>query len=87
MAVSLPAGRMSCYLDKLAEYHGYPLKIRVNNAAEFTRNTFTYWAKSHGITLDNIQPDSLYQNGYIERFIRAYNRIEVIDLYLFNKLG
>jgi putative transposase len=86
MAVSLPAGRMSCYLDKLAEYHGYPLKIRVDNAAEFTRNKFTYWAKSHGITLDNIQPGSPYQNGYIERFNRTH-RTEVLDRYLFNNLG
>jgi putative transposase len=28
IAVSLPAGRITRYLDKLAEYHGYPLKIR-----------------------------------------------------------
>ena len=42
--------------------------------------------RSHGITIDYIQPGSPYQNGYIERFNRAY-RIEVIDLYLFNSLG
>ena len=27
IAVSLPAGRITCYLDKLAEYPGYPRKI------------------------------------------------------------
>ena len=85
MAVSLPAGRITRYLDKLAEYHGYPRKIRVDNGPEFTGNTFTNWAKSHGITIEYINPGSLYQNGYIERFNRAY-RIEVIDLYLFNSL-
>ena len=42
MAVSLPASRMSRYLDNLAEYHAYPLKIRVDNGTEFTANTFTY---------------------------------------------
>jgi putative transposase len=31
IAVSLPAGRITRYLDKLAEYHGYSLKIRVDN--------------------------------------------------------
>jgi putative transposase len=56
MVVSLPAGRMSRYLDKLAEYLGYPLKIRVDNGAEFTGRIFTNWAKSHGIALDDIQP-------------------------------
>jgi putative transposase len=40
MEVSLPAGRMSRYVDKLAEYYGYPLKIRMDNAAEFTGKTF-----------------------------------------------
>ena len=58
MVVRLPADRISRNLDKLAEYHAYSLKIRVENGAEFTANTFTYWAKSHSITLDNIQPGS-----------------------------
>jgi putative transposase len=40
MAVSLPASRITRFLDKLDEYHGYPLKIRVDNAAEFTGKTF-----------------------------------------------
>jgi putative transposase len=35
IAVSLPAGRVTRYLDKLAEYHDYPLKIRVDNKPEF----------------------------------------------------
>lgn len=41
IAVSLPAGRVIRYLDKPAEYHGYPLKIRVDNGSEFTGKTFT----------------------------------------------
>ncbi|WP_143425458.1 integrase core domain-containing protein, partial [Gilliamella sp. Nev5-1] len=82
IAVSLLAGRITRYLDKLAEYHGYPLKIRVDNGPEFTGKTFT----NHGITIDYIQPSSPYQNGYIERFNRTY-RTEVLDLYLFNNLA
>nr|WP_275415301.1 integrase core domain-containing protein [Snodgrassella gandavensis] len=85
IAVSLLAGRITRYLAKLAEYHGYPLKIRVDNELEFTGNTFTNWAKSHGITIDYIKPGSPYQNGFIERFNRTY-RTEVLDLYLFNNL-
>ncbi|WP_256925576.1 hypothetical protein [Gilliamella apicola] len=27
IAVSLPAGRVTRYLDKLAEHHGYPLEF------------------------------------------------------------
>ncbi|WP_100136938.1 hypothetical protein [Snodgrassella alvi] len=40
IAVSLPAGRITRYLDKLAEYHGYPLKIRVDNKPGFNGKTF-----------------------------------------------
>jgi putative transposase len=54
IVVSLPAGRVACYLDKLAGYHGYSLKIRVDNGSEFTGKTFIDWAKSHGITIDYI---------------------------------
>ena len=85
IAVSLSAGRITRYLDRLAQYHGYPLKIRVDNGAEFTANRFTSWAKSHGISIDYIKPGSPYQNGYIERFNRTY-RTEVLDLYIFKNL-
>jgi putative transposase len=68
----LAAGRVTCYQDKLAEYHGYPLKIRVDNEPEFSGKTFIDWAKSHSITIDYIQAGSPYQNGYIERFNRTY---------------
>ena len=85
IAVSLPAGRINRYLDKLTEYHGYPLKIRDDNGPEFTGKTFINWAKSHDITID-FQPGSPYQNGYIKRFNLTY-RTEVLDLYLFNNLA
>ncbi|WP_257378178.1 DDE-type integrase/transposase/recombinase [Snodgrassella communis] len=49
IAVSLPAGRVTRYLDNLTEYHGYPLTIRVVNGPEFTGKIFIDWAKSHGI--------------------------------------
>jgi putative transposase len=81
----LLAGRVTRYLDKLAEYHGYPLKIRVDNKLKFTGKTFIDWAKSHGISIDYIQAGCPYQNGYIERFNRTH-RTEVLDLYLFNNL-
>ncbi|MCO6521492.1 MAG: transposase family protein [Snodgrassella sp.] len=83
IAVSLPASRVTRYLDKVAGYHGYPLRIRLDNEPAFTGKTFIDWAKSHGgITIDYIQAGSTYQNGYIERFNRTY-RIEYwIYIYL-----
>jgi putative transposase len=58
MVISLPVGRITRYLDKLTEYHAYPVNIRVNNRAKFTGNTFIDWTKSHDITIDDIQPGS-----------------------------
>ena len=73
------------YLDRLAEWHGYPEKIRVDNGSEFTSNLFTDWALAHSIKVDYIKPGCPYQNVYIERFNRTY-RNEVLDLYLFKNL-
>ncbi|MCO6504758.1 MAG: hypothetical protein J6568_04990 [Snodgrassella sp.] len=52
MAVSLPVGRMSRYLDKLADV--YPVKIHVDNRTEFTDKKFSNWATSHAITTNSI---------------------------------
>jgi putative transposase len=54
ISVSLLAGRVTRYLDKLAEYHGYPLRVQVDNKPEFTGKTFIDWVKSHGISIDYI---------------------------------
>ncbi|MWP62549.1 DDE-type integrase/transposase/recombinase [Gilliamella sp. Pas-s25] len=58
---SSPVVKITLYLDLLAEYHGYPLKIRVDNGPEFTGGVFSNWAKSHSITLDYIEPSSFSQ--------------------------
>jgi putative transposase len=67
----LPAGKITRYLDKLAEYHAYPLKIRMGNGEEFTGKTFIDCAKSYGISLDDTQPGIPYQNDDVERFNRT----------------
>jgi putative transposase len=46
MVASLPADRMSHYLDKQAKYHACPIKMRLDNGPEFTGKTFIGWAKS-----------------------------------------
>ena len=37
VATSMPSLRVIRYLDQVAEWHGYPEKIRVDNGSEFTR--------------------------------------------------
>ena len=82
----MPSLRVIRYLDQLAEWHGYPKQIRVDNGSEFTSSVFTDWASAHGIYIDYIEPGCPYQNAYIERFNRSY-RNEVLDCYLFNDLN
>ena len=82
ITISLSAGKITHYLDKLAQYLGDSLKIRVDNGAQFTSNRFASWAKSHTISVDYIKPVSPYQNGYIERCNRIY-RTEASDIYIF----
>lgn len=86
VATSMPSLRVIRYLDQLADWHGYPEKIRVDNGTEFTSHIFTDWAEAHGIMIDYIEPGCPYQNTYVERFNRTY-RNEVLDLYLFNNLN
>lgn len=85
IATSMPSLRVIRYLDQLADWHGYPEKIRVDNGSEFTSDAFVNWAKAHGIRIDYIKPGCPYQNAYIERFNRTY-RGDVLDCYIFNNL-
>jgi len=86
IATSMPSLRVIRYLDQLAEWHGYPEKIRVDNGSEFTSEVFVNWAKAHDIMIDYIKPGCPYQNAYIERFNRTY-RDDVLDCYIFNNLN
>lgn len=86
IGTSMPSLRVIRYLDRLAEWHGYPEKVRVDNGSEFTSEVFVNWAKAHNISIDYIQPGCPYQNAYIERFNRTY-RDEVLDCYIFNNLN
>ena len=41
ITVSLSAGRITRYSDRLAQYQSYSLKIRIDKEAKFTANRFT----------------------------------------------
>lgn len=86
IATSMPSLRVIRYLDQLADWHGYPKKVRVDNGSEFTSEIFINWANAHNILVDYTQPGCPYQNAYIERFNRTY-RDDVLDSYIFNNLN
>ncbi len=75
---SIPASRVTRYLDQIAAWIGYPRKIRLDNGPEFISSEFAAWAEKHNILIDYIQPGCPYQKGYVERFNRTY-REGVLD--------
>lgn len=82
---SLPAQRVTHYLDEIALTRGYPDIIRVDNGPEFLSKHFNEWAKKHQLLIHYIQPGNPAQNGFIERFNRTY-REDILDSYLFDSL-
>jgi putative transposase len=83
---SLPAQRVVRVLEQIADWHGYPKRIRIDNGPEFIWTRLMTWAQEHQVMLDFIQPGKPAQNAYIERFNRTY-REEVLDFYLFRSLN
>ena len=82
---SIPARRVTTYLDQIAAWRGYPERIRCDNGPEFISSELASWAERHDVMIDFIKPGSPYQNGFVERFNRTY-REDVLDLYLFSNL-
>lgn len=79
---SLPAERVTEFLDEIAERRGYPCEIRVDNGPENISGVMSNWAANNNVTIKFIQPGKPAQNGYIERFNRTY-REEVLNMNLF----
>lgn len=72
-STSLPAVRITTWLDDIAAWRGYPNHIRVDNGPENISSHFQKWAKQHDIDILYIQPGKPAQNGYIERFNRSWD--------------
>jgi putative transposase len=65
---SLPGQRVVRVLDRLAERHGVPQRITLDNGPEFTGQVLDAWAYAHGVELDFIDPGKPMQNGHLESF-------------------
>ena len=72
-------------LDQVAQWYGYPQRLRLDNGPELIAHALSNWAKQHHLTLGFIEPGCPAQNAYIERFNRTY-REDVLDMYLFRTL-
>ena len=79
---SLPAIRVIRTLDRIIEWRGPPLAIRVDNGPEYISDCLHQWAETRGIAIQHIQPGKPQQNAYIERYNRTV-RHEWLDQYMF----
>lgn len=83
--LNLNAGRVIRVLDRIAEWRGYPARLRTDNGPEFVSVAMAEWAEQHDVVLDFIKPGKPMQNGFVERFNRSY-REGVLDMYVFENL-
>lgn len=82
---SLPAIRITQWLDQIALIRSYPNVISVDNRPENISSHFKSWAKLHQISIRYIQLGKPAQNAYIERFNRTF-REGILDMYQFDNL-
>lgn len=66
---SLPAERVMRTLDRIIEWRGQPLAIRVDNGPELFSGMLLSWAEKRGIAIQHMQPGKPQQNAYINRLL------------------
>ena len=64
----LPAERVARTLERVIEWRGQPLAIRVDDGPELIIGTLPPWAEKRGIAILQIQPGKPQKNAYIERY-------------------
>ncbi len=80
--ISLPALRVIRTLERIIEWRGQPLSIRVDNGPENVSAALQVWASRRGIGLEYIQPGKPQQNAYVERYnlrTARYRSIKVLE--------
>ena len=83
--ISLPALRVIRTLERIIEWRGRPLNIRVDNGPENASVALQSWASKRGIGLTYIQPGKPQQNAYVERYNRTV-RHEWLGQYIFQTI-
>ena len=81
----ISANRVVRILDQIANWRGFPARIRFDNGPELTALAVAEWAEENGVELEFIKPGKPMQNGFIERFNRSY-REAVLNMYIFETL-
>ena len=68
VGTSISGRRVAAFIDRLAVFHGYPQRLRVDNGPEFTSAFVHQWAAERGIQLEHIRPGKPSDNAFIESF-------------------
>jgi len=82
---SISGSRMARFLDVLAECHGYPKELVMDNGPECTSRAMFVWSQQTGVKLRFIQPGKPMQNGFIESFNGKF-RDECLNEHWFTSL-
>jgi putative transposase len=83
--LSLPALRVIRTLERIIQWRGVPINIRVDNGPEYVSGALQTWAQNRGIGVHYIQPGKPQQNAYVERYNRTV-RTEWLGQYIFNSI-
>ena len=65
---SLPGLRVVRVLDRLAETHGLPATLVMDNGPEFSGRALDTWAYARGVQLRFIRPGKPIENAFVESF-------------------
>jgi len=68
VARSIPSGRLTAFIERIALFHGYPRRIRVDNGPKFISTWFNIWAEGHHIFIEHTRPGKPSDNAFIESF-------------------
>ncbi|MGW8191923.1 IS3 family transposase [Sphingomonas hankookensis] len=72
-------------LDRIAEAHGRPKRIRLDNGPEFISKDLDLWAYQHDVVLDFSRPGKPTDNAFAEAF-NGRVRAECLNAYWFLSL-
>ena len=84
-AHSIPARRVTAFLDRIIEKFGKPTRIRGDNGPEMMSKWFRLWLNKNKIAWSAIQKGSPQENAIVERFNRTY-REDVLDANVFSSI-
>lgn len=85
VGTSLPGTRVVEVLERIAQTHGLPQMLQVDNGPEFVSKALDEWAHRHGVKLVFSRPGTPTDNPYIEAF-NGRLRAECLDQHWFVSL-